>query len=489
MIESAELFDNQKEVDTPRFVALIELESLPFYLQIGFISSPAVTEKMFNSERLDGYTFQESIPVYPLKSLTKELLEDKVGLVFHETIPKKVSGIHVSCIKEAYALAEEIDAIRFKIEANNIGFTLDIEPLEELPLSKDGLKAQYQISFVKTQKLVKELDLSNRLKGAAALWNGLQINNKTISSDKLIWEHLPISLTDIDILKKELFDSRLKSINTIFKEFEKRLISLEKVFRNYISFLKKYFGANSEPLVQFLQNPRKKDDVIGFFKLSDSIRNKNSNFLFLEFTFLYQKYSKLNNQVSGDLKRAVTELIIAYAQGYVPRKTFDSIICLLGYFSGYASLFDFAFNQDELKIDCNPRLNDLNGAGLAFDLQASNKIKDFITGPSASVKPEQQESTHPFKSSPANSLEYLEAHPEIHSRVSMLWYLLGKLSEQELFFDGLEKALEHRGDYDSKPPGYVEKIRGLMNSPSWEQSMDENFNEAVRIKLIKDGLL
>jgi hypothetical protein len=462
-----------KLFDATRYT-VIETYNLPFYLQIGFLCSSVVIHKNFNPERLEGFTFPDSIPLYNnLNDIPEFELDSNVVLALSrvEISRNKIGAIQVSRIEKILCKSLDFEQVAFILKSNDLAYTIELEVFRPSP--EKGIASK--LNFLRSEKAndLKLLSKNLRVKGGLALL--FSFANQT---DEPFVKKFLLSETDFAM---EFFEETHNS-RALRNQLISGVINPLSVIKAYTRYLKLQYGNSSIKLRDFLQDQDQRENVQHLFFLTKELESKKSNFSFLQFAFIANKYSKLDNVISKDVESALFEVILGYNTGSVGRKNLLQLFFLFGYFSGYGNLFPMNFDiPDAVSIKLYPKLDDAGGLGLALDqilYESSTNIlikAEITTKVFAPVNFQMQhkdltESQLPDDEQLKHMLNQISLNPVQHKKIAILHVLFDKLNTEAGEHEFYERLKNAEQQFFTNEPHFAHRLEAKIEG----ESLSEN---------------
>lgn len=459
----------------------VDIYSLQFYLQIGYICSPDIVNLSYNKERIVEFDFPSTLEF--INGLSSELLADpEEGSVLLELIGinlsvKKFIGYHITCINRIICSDIQIENLKYLFEGNSI-------PYQFIMVKWEDSIFNVKTKQLRISKIHRDLNKSKildawsclKLKGGLSLLRALPlvIDKRVFTTDVL---SKPYYFADDFV---DYFTNRLKQ--DVFTEDY-----FVKLIQKYSKCLNKQYGLSAVEVINHINNPAHYDDLQTLFELTSNLKNSKSNFSVLEFAFIHRKYKKLNNSISRDMEKALGEVLLAWDNFKLPDCDLVRLVFQIGNVAGYASLYPMeAYSARGGQLIFAPNLDDLLGLGFEID-----KLLE-IEQPGLVVMPRQDGSTSPLAIDKIvdgvcfyqyeKLLRSILNNDVMHRKLAALKLILTKCDAIELEeFQSLLLKLAERC-IEEEPPNFANKLIDNLKNNKPISDSDMSF-----LNLISNG--
>jgi hypothetical protein len=340
----------------------VDIYSLQFYLQIGYICSPEIVELSYNKERIRDFDFPSTLEF--MNGVPDDFVSNlDDGYILLEMYGlnlgvKKFVGIHIKYINRIICSDIQIESLQYLFDGNGIPYQFVIVKWDDCVSTIKTKQVKITRVHRETNK-AKVFDLWRRLKlkGGLSLIRALPL---VVEKRAFVKEVLSKPYVFIDDFGRYVSNRLSDDVFT-----EENFVSL---ISKYSKYLQKNYGLTANRLVDFINNPMQRDDLQELFELTNNLKNSKSNFSVLEFAFLHRKYKKLNNSISRDMEKALGEVLLAWDNLNLKDDALLRLVFQIGNVAGYASLYQMeGISKRAGRLLFSPNLDELGGLGLAID--------------------------------------------------------------------------------------------------------------------------
>jgi hypothetical protein len=347
----------------------VDIYTLQYYLQIGYICTPKIVNLSYNEERISGFDFPQNLAL--MNGLSEDFLgnsEDDGNIILEligiNLTQKKIIGVHISCINRIICSDIQIENLKYLLEGNNIPYNFNIINWGDFNLfiKSKHLKIT-RINWDSSKNKLHDAWHSLKFKGGMSLLRALPVLiDKRAFTINLLSK--PYSFGDDFVNNSGRFLSE-----NIFSEDD-----FVKLINKYSKFLNKQYGLSAKGVIAHINNSLCYDDLQTLFELTGNLKNATSNLTVLEFAFIQRKYKKLNNPISRDMEKALGEILLAWDNMKLPDQDLMRLVFQIGYVASYGSLYTMeGYSKRAGQLIFTPNLDDLSGLGFEFDKLIENE--------------------------------------------------------------------------------------------------------------------